>query len=152
VQTNKLAKMRELAAKYEGLRENIQSGGARTRQMQAVVDAMTVQAPGARRFLADLKAGRSGGEHLAAIVILQAFPDAQELDWLASRLDPDTEQPFVGYQAAVALQRAVRTLPSGKAQLKSALDNAIGLAERNKNDPPRLTVLNSAQRELSRML
>jgi predicted acylesterase/phospholipase RssA len=152
VSTNKLTKMRELAAQYESIREGMTSGAARTRLMQAIVDAMTIQTPGARRFLSTLQASESAGEHLAAIAILQAFPDARELDWLASRLDPEAEQPFIGFQAAVALQRAVRALPGDKEKLKSALDTAVGLAERNKNDPPRLTALNAAQRELSRTL
>jgi hypothetical protein len=77
------------------------------------------------------------------------FPTAHDLDWLAERLDPEKERPFVGYQAAIGLLQAVRGLPSTNcAALRKAVDKARGLAERLPDDPPRIEVLKSAADEL----
>ena len=109
------------------------------------------EAASARRSLPDLQRSNEAGLRLAAIACLQTFPDANHLDWLATRLDPELEKPFVGYQAAIALRQAVRKLPSGNIpQLKDALTRAKQLAERIPDDPPRLNVLNLALQELAR--
>jgi len=80
------------------------------------------------------------------------FPDPDHLQWLAGRLqNPDVEQPFVGYMAAVALLEAVRALPaSAQTTLKAALHQAQALAEGLPSDSNRLDVLKVALQEFER--
>lgn len=143
------ARMTELARDYDNLREKAQSGVERTKAMTAVFGEMVSEAPTAIKALDALKASRSAGERLAAIAVLRAFPREQEVDWLAERLNPDIEAPFVGFQAATAIAQAVRSLPTeADARLERAIDGALTLAKRNMNDPPRIRMLDQAGREL----
>jgi hypothetical protein len=141
-----------LAAEYEEIRRTEQGGGARTRHMTAVFSRMKAIAAGVRGMLVELQKNPSPGARLAAIAILQMFPDARHLNWLAERLDnPEVEKPFVGYQAAHALLEAVRALPTTEcAQLKSALERAKTLAQKLPSDSNRLQVLAIAEQEHSR--
>lgn len=76
-------------------------------------------------------------------------PNIDDLDWFAERLDPDQEKPFVGYNAAVAIAQAARSLPhQADGALEQAIKRALALAERNTDDPPRIMVLNTALSEL----
>jgi hypothetical protein len=152
VDSSDRAEMLAMAAEYEKIRREEQAGGARTRHMTAVLSRMKAKAAGVRGLLDDFQKSDAPGIRLAAIAILQMFPDARYLDWLAERLDnPAVEKPFVGYHAAVALLEAVRTLPTTEcARLKSALARAKSLAEKLPSDPDRLQVLAIAQQEHSR--
>jgi len=86
-----------------------------------------------------------------AIAVLNMFPDTNHLDWLAERMDPEQEQPFVSYQAAVALLDAVTNLPAENcATLRAALAKARVLALRLKGDPSRVNVLQNAEQEFER--
>ena len=80
-------------------------------------------------MLHDLTASDSAGERLAAIASLQVRPDANLLEWLATRLASET--PFVGYQAAVALRVAARTLDPPH---HDAVRRAIELASKATTD------------------
>lgn len=146
------AEMLALAAAYEEIRRKEQAGGARTRHMTAVLSRMKAKAAAVRGLLDDFQTSSSPGTRLAAIAILQMFPDPRHLDWLAERLDnPEVEKPFVGYHAAVALLEAVRALPASEcAELKSALGKAKSLAQKLPTDPNRLQVLAIAEQEHSR--
>jgi predicted acylesterase/phospholipase RssA len=151
VTATKLTDIFELAKQYDRVRAEMASGAARTRRMSAIFDAMTAQANGVRRFLPELQASKSPGRRLAAIAVLYMFPRADQLDWLATRLDPESEKPFVGYQAAAALLQAVRTLPGSDApKLFEALGAAKRLADLSPDDPPRTNMLATAQKELAR--
>jgi len=142
----------KLAADYEQIRRDMPSGGLRTSKMTAMFSQMKTKAAGVQVLLEEFEQSASPGVRLAAIAILQMFPSAKHLDWLAERLDnPDVEQPFVGYQAAVALLEAVKALPSEECgRLQSALDRAAKLAKRLPSDSDRILVLKSAEQELNR--
>ena len=118
--------------------------------MSEIMAAMRTKCTAVRSLLSQYQARNEAGFRLAAICILQQFPNASELDWLAERLDPEKEKPFVGYQAAVALTQAVRSLPPSDLQrLENSTSRALALAERNPDDPPRINVLKSAIGELN---
>jgi hypothetical protein len=143
------SEMAALAAQYDEVRQTMPSGGQRTARMSAIRNAMGLKSAAVRSMLAKYQMSTSAGLRLAAICILQQFPNAKELEWLAQRLDPEKEQPFVGYNAAVALAQAVRSLPaSDHSILGKSLKKARQLAERNPHDPPRINVLDTASREL----
>jgi hypothetical protein len=140
----------ELAARYEQIRRDMPSGNARTQQMTEVFASMKARAAGALPMLRELQLGGSAGKRLSAVAILQMFPRPDQLDWLARRLDPEEEKPFFGYQAAIGLLEAVRSLPvTDCAELRKAIALARALAERLKGDADRLNVLSTAERELA---
>ena len=86
-----------------------------------------------------------------AIAVLDMFPEGNHLAWLAQRMDPEQEKPFVAYHAAVALLDAVTNLPTEDcAKLEAALAEAKKLALRLKGDSDRLNVLARAEIELAR--
>lgn len=146
------AEMVRLATEYEAVRRQMPSGGARTSRMTAIFSEMKTKAAGVRALLQQFQQSNSPGERLKAIAILQMFPSAAHLDWLAQRLDnPDFEKPFVGYQAAVAMLEAARALPRSEcATLRNALTNARTLADKLPSDPNRIRVLETADKEVSR--
>lgn len=140
----------KLAEEYERVRRDMSPGGPRTRRMTSIFNLMLAQAPAVRALLLEFERSASAGERLGAIAILHMFPSGDHLDWLAERLNHEEERPFVGYQAAVGLLHAVRSLPRSQcARLKSALANARKLAERLTTDPPRIEVLRAAEAELA---
>lgn len=142
-------KIADLAQAYDEVRDRMRASPARTQRMTEIVGNMVAEAPAAIKALELLKASESAGERLAAVAILRAFPQEEQLDWLAERLDPEHEKPFVGYQAATSIAQAVRSLPDGAdRKLETAIDRAITLAKRNPDDPPRIRMLEQAQREL----
>jgi hypothetical protein len=141
----------DLAAEYEQIRHDMPAGGPRTRRLAEVFSSMKAKAAGVVPLLADLERNEVAGKRLGAIAILQMFPNVNHLPWLAHRLNPDEEKPFVGYQAAVALLEAVRNLPSSNcAELRDAVAQARGFAERTQGDEDRLRVLVNAEQELAR--
>jgi len=145
------AEILALASEYERVRREMPAGGARTSRMAAIFSEMRTKAPGVQALAEQFEQSSSPGSRLAAIAILQMFPTAQHLDWLGERLDPNVEKPFVGYQAAVALLEAARSLSSQYgAQLKSALSRARTLAQKLPSDTDRINVLKTAEEELQR--
>lgn len=146
------AEIQKLAADYEQIRRDMPAGGARTSRMTAIFSEMKVKAAGVQVLLDEFEQSPSPGIRLAAIAILQMFPHAQHLDWLAERLDnPEVEKPFVGYQAAVALLEATRSLSAEECgRLKKAINRAATLAAKLPNDPDRILVLKSALHEFNR--
>jgi hypothetical protein len=143
--------LEQLCVAYDRIRGSMKPGPTRTRAMTEIVEFMRSQAPSARGSLAFLKGRSSGGHRLAAVVILQVFPSQEDLGWLADRLNPAFETPFMGFQAASALLQAVRSLPRSDYQvLHDALTKALQLAELNQNDPPRITTLKYAIEELEK--
>lgn len=145
-----------LAIRYNEVRASMPSGRARTRKMSEIQATMRTTAATARSSYSKLKSSQSAGERLAAISILQQFPDFNENIWLADRLNPEAETPFIGYASAVALAQAVRSLSSFEQEaaskasnLRECLDRALALAELNPHDPPRINVLKAAIEELA---
>ena len=150
--------MLALAAQYDHIRATMSGGGARTQKMRGLKTEMFARAAAAKEGLAAFKQSASAGERLAAISILQQFPTLREVDWLAERLNPEREAPFIGYSAAVALTQMVRSLPWGTAPVKDiekmrgGLKTALELAERNPADPPRINVLRRAIKEFEKQV
>jgi hypothetical protein len=141
--------MAKLASQYDEVRRTMPSGYARTQLMTQIVAAMRLKAAAVRSLLSEYQTNNSAGFRLAGIVVLLQFPNPSQLPWLAERLDPDQETPFVGYTATVALAQAVRSLPATEYEtLLSSINNALTLAKRNPHDPPRLKVLEAALKEL----
>jgi hypothetical protein len=101
--------------------------------------------------LSSFQQGNSAGERLMAIAVLNVFPDTNHLDWLAERMDPEQEQPFVSFHAAVPLLDAVTNSPvENCATLHAAVAKAKLLALRLKGDTGRVNVLQSAEQEFER--
>ena len=141
----------DLATEYEEIRYRMPSGWQRTQRMTAIFSRMTAKAATVKALLPELQQNASAGNRLGAIAILQSFPNAAHLEWLAERLNHEQERPFVGYQAAVALLEAVRSLPATNCgALRAALERASTLAARLTTDPPRIRVLEAASIELKR--
>jgi hypothetical protein len=145
------AAMRELCEEYDTARRDMPGGQARTSKMTEIFAKMRSLAASTRSSYPEFKAGPSAGVRLAAVAILQMFSNTSELDWLAQRLDPEQEKPFVGYQAAQALLQAARSLPASDCpNIIRAVTSALELANRNPDDPPRILVLKEAQDYLNR--
>jgi hypothetical protein len=143
--------MAALAEQYDVTRQTM-GGRDRTQKMTAIVASMRLKAASVRPLVDQYKGNSSAGFRLAAIAVLQQFPDRDQLDWLADRLDPDKERPFLGYQAGVALAQAVRSLPASDYNiLTKVVTRALELAKRNPDDPPRIKVLNTALHELQKL-
>ena len=141
----------QLASEYDQVRIKMRAGDERTRIMEGVFSRMKIAAPRVKGALSDFQQSSSAGERLMAIAVLDMFPEANHLAWLAERLDPDHERPFVAYHAAVALLDAVTNLPSEDcAKLTAALAEAKRRALRLKGDPDRINVLSRAEEELAR--
>jgi hypothetical protein len=141
----------QLAKEYDQIRGKMPAGDERTRIMEAVFSRMKITAPKVQGSLSAFQQSSSAGERLMAIAVLDMFPEANHLAWLAERMDPEQEKPFVAYHAAVALLDAVTNLPSEDcAKLEAALAEAKKLALRLKGDPARLNVLALAEEELAR--
>jgi hypothetical protein len=143
------AAMRELCEEYDKARRDMPGGQARTLRMTEIFAKMRSLAASTRSSYPEFKAGPSAGVRLAAVAILQMFSNGNELDWLAQRLDPEQEKPFVGYQAAQALLQAARSLPASDCpNLIRTVISALELANRNPDDPPRIRVLEEAREYL----
>jgi len=140
-----------LANEYDQTRLNMRAGDERTRRMEQLFSRMKVEAPKVQDRLSSFQQSNSAGERLVAIAVLTMFPDPKHLDWLASRMDPEQEKPFVAYHAAVALLEAVTNLPTKHCTtVHAGLSKAMELALRLKGDPDRITVLRHAQEEFER--
>jgi hypothetical protein len=140
-----------LAKEYDQIRRDMPSGDERTRRMEQLFSRMKVEAARVQGLLSFLQQSSSAGERLMAIAVLTMFPHPNHLDWLADRMDPEQEKPFVAYHAAVALLEAVMNLPTEYcATVHAALSKARELALRLKGDPDRITVLRRAQEEFER--
>jgi hypothetical protein len=144
--------LRDLCDEYVRVRREMKPGPSRTQRMADIFEKMKTHAPSIQPALEMLKRDESAGRRLAAVAILQVFPRKAALKWLADRLDPEAEAPFVGYHAAQALLQAVRSLPSNdRQQLQTQLHRALELAQRNSNDPPRIRTLERALVELDQL-
>ena len=147
----------KLAEQYDKIRVQMSGGPERTRIMSQIQGEMRLRASVAKNGLKLMKASASAGLRLAAISILEVFPDAKEASWLADRLNLELEKPFVGYAAAVALAQLIRSLDfkaedvgTTAATVRENLFKAIQLADPNSaNDTSRIDVLRTALDELT---
>ncbi len=97
-----LRELDKLCLEYDSLRRALPSGDKRTRAMTRVLVKMRSLAPSLIDFVDTYKGSGSAGSRLAAIAMMQMVPRAADLDWLKDRFS--TEQPFLLYHAALALQ------------------------------------------------
>lgn len=141
----------ELAREYDKIRASMPSSSERTRAMEGIFSKMKIAAPRVQAFVKGFESDQSAGVRLLAIAVLNMFPSSEHLDWLAERLDPEQEQPFVAYHASVALLDAVTNLsPEHCPRLEAALTKAMELGERLQGDSARLNVLMRAKQDLAR--
>jgi hypothetical protein len=134
---------------YNAIREQMRPSPERTSKMAEIFATMRSLAGAVRWTYPEFKEGQSGGERLAAVAILQMFPNNDELDWLAKRLDHQQESRFLGYQAAQALLQAARGLPASK-NLVEAVNLALQLVRRDSSDADRIKILETARETLER--
>jgi hypothetical protein len=98
----------DLADAYNRIRAVLPPGPDRTAIMETLCTNMELLAPVSCLLLPSLIVSTSPGERLAAVVAMEAWPEAAYVTWLGQRLD--TEPPFVGYHATLALRAAASTL------------------------------------------
>ena len=129
VKDNLLASIRErmlaFAHEYDATRAQMRSGTERTRALNAIAAKMRTLALAATPFLDEFSRDTQfPGRRLAAICILQLAPDIGYLQWLVERMS--VEQPFVFFNASVALLALVRNYGRARRQeLKAAIESAL---------------------------
>ena len=142
--------MRSLARRYDEVRQTMRSGPSRTREMTTLFNSMVELASATRPLLQALRQSSSAGNRLAAIAILYAFPMVDHLQWLADPLDnPDTETPFVGFQAPRHWVRRLGAYRSSLPQVTVAINRALELAQKLPSDTDRIRSLEYALHEVS---
>jgi hypothetical protein len=102
-----LNELDRLCLEYDSLRRSLPSGYERTRAMTRVIVKMRSLAPSLVGYIDAYKGSGSAGSRLAAIAMMQMAPRVADLDWLRNRFS--SEQPFVFYHAALALQNVANT-------------------------------------------
>jgi len=142
--------MEVLAAEYEALRERMPAGTSRTMLMEDIVKKMKKIADDVQPGLKDLMLSSSPGKRLAAIVALQSMPNIEHVIWLAEHVG-DSEKPFIGYQASVALFIASRAF---REKFNTEMRHAVTSAINNLNsytfkDPNQTRTLLAAMAELT---
>ena len=134
---------------YERTRQRMPSSNERTARMGQIFKQMRSLATASYPLLGELAASPSPGERLAAVSILQVFATEGFLPFLVELVE--SEKPYVGYQAIVALRFAVDALdPRFHTQLGEAIRQAkiasdgptVGLDTYSK------TLLREAEKEL----
>jgi len=134
---------------YERTRQRMPGSYQRTARMQQIVDSMRAIATASYPLLDELANSPSPGDHLAAVAILQVFVSEDYLPFLVRLVG--SEKPFVGYQAAKALQFAVSALDIRAHQdLLQAIVNAQATLQTASPglDSGRLSVLRAAEQDL----
>jgi hypothetical protein len=97
-----LNELDKLCLEYDSLRRTMPAGNDRTQAMTAVIVRMRALAPTLVDFVETYKESGSPGSRLAAIAMMQMVPRAADTVWLKDRFS--SEQPFLFYHAALALQ------------------------------------------------
>ena len=127
-----LGELDRLCLEYDSLRRTLPSGDNRTQAMTRVLVKMRSLAPSVIDYLDIYKGSGSPGSRLAAIAMMQMVPRAADLDWLKDRFS--SEQPFLFYHAALALQNVANVCESAKERRRlrevtqEALDKVKGFA------------------------
>lgn len=120
-----LNELDRLCLEYDSLRRSLPSGHERTRAMTRVIVRMRSLAPSLIEYIDAYKGSGSAGSRLAAIAMMQMAPQVGDLDWLEKRFS--SEQPFVFYHAALALQNIanVSDTPEKKRRLREVVEQAL---------------------------
>jgi hypothetical protein len=98
-----------LAREYDRLRATEPSGTKRTGLFEAVVSRVRALAPGASELMPEFMAGRTGGERLVAVTLLNERAAPEHAAWLATQVESD--QAFIVYHALQALRSLAYTSP-----------------------------------------
>ncbi len=140
-------RMLALAREYESTRASMEGGFARTQAMESVAAKMRATALAAAPWLEQFQSAATPGARLAAIAILQLRPQAGSLGWLVARLA--VERPFIGYHAAVALDRAIDALPAADTDtLRQAIEQAYRILA-HKTETERYKLIAAAREKLA---
>ncbi len=93
--------------------------------MTRVVVKMRALAPSLVEYMDAYKGSASAGSRLAAVTMMQMTPRVADIDWLRERFF--SEQPFVFYHAALALENAasVCDTPEKKERLRETAQRAL---------------------------
>ncbi len=144
------AKIEQISGEYDDVRANMPSGGARTRQMGAIMAKMRTLGRAAFPYRLELINHPSAGHRLFAVAALQMLPDYDLVDWLAETTK--TEAPYVQYQALNALLIAVRNAgPQVVTRLRRAIRNAKMNLSQDGPDTSRWQLANMIEHELSQI-
>ncbi len=135
-----LREMDRLCLEYDSIRRTLAPGAERTQAMTRVVVKMRSLAPSLIEHLHAYKSSRSPGSRLAAIAMMQMVPRAADLDWLKDRFS--SEQPFIFYHAALALQNVANVCESfkDKRQLREVALQALNTVKSFAGIPDRNTI------------
>jgi hypothetical protein len=149
--------VRDLAKEYELIRELMKPSDARTIRMETVMTRLRALAPEIRALLPELKSSASPGERLAAVAIIQVFPDCAHLPWLVQRFDRESgsedqiEKPFLAYAAAEALhQAAIQLREACASDVRRSIETALAQLGSRSRGSDREFVLNNALTYLGR--
>jgi Domain of unknown function (DUF4062) len=140
-----------LARNFEDIRFHTPWSDERTRKLEGIYTEMRARAPFFYGLLTGLVNSPSPGERLVAVAVLERFPTADYLLWIADRLDPAGDTPFIRYHAAVALLVAVRVLDRSECRLLEVAVRAAKYHVQRDNEDPggsRLTIIADAEHEL----
>ncbi len=131
-----LRELDKLCLEYDSLRRSLPPGADRTRAMTRVLVKMRSLAPSAVGFLDIYKGSGSPGSRLAAIAMMQMDPRVADLEWLRDRFSSD--QPFLFYHAALALQNFANTCVTAedKRQLREIAQQALNAVKGFAGGPP----------------
>jgi hypothetical protein len=140
--------IQEFAKEYADIRDRMKASDERTRKMEDVLSARIRILKLEPWFLLPelTQASSQPGEKLAAVVMLQQKPHPDYISFLSECMK---EKPFVGHQAAVALEIAAHTL---ERVYRPALQRAISHAQVVVGGPQagdRMQVLVRAERALT---
>ena len=135
-----LQELDRLCLEYDSLRRTMPSGRDRTRAMTRVIVKMRSLAPTLVDFLDIYKGSGSAGSRLAAVAMMQMVPRVADLDWLRERFS--SEQPFVFYHAALALQNiaSICHTPESKRNLRQVAQQALAAVKTFKGAPDQGTI------------
>lgn len=126
----------ELADEYERLRAEMPSSSLRTRKMNEIAAKMRALAYAGRPLLADLMKGRRAGERLAAICMLQVWPDLGAFSWLMDRIKREN-QAFLLYHSALAALEVIKSSPYLNPEAaRKAVQEALDYVLRFDGGPP----------------
>lgn len=135
-----LGELDKLCLEYDSLRRTLPPGDNRTRAMTRVVVKMRSLAPSLVDSLDIYKGSGSPGSRLAAIAMMQMVPLVADLNWLRDRFS--SEQPFIFYHAALALQNVanISNTPEKKMHLRKVAEQALAAVKGFAGAPDRNTI------------
>lgn len=126
----------DLAAEYESTRAEMQSGPIRARRMNEIAAGMRALALAGLPLRSQLSQSESVGKRLAAICMLQVSPAERYFNWIIERVKGERE-PFVFYQAAVAILEYVRKgVYPNEDDVRLAIKDAINVISSFKGGEP----------------